>query len=121
MKTYCLTAAFVFIASLAMAQNSGAPFYKKLQPSFKALGIGEQPTMAQVVQPGSYKVYALPLDNMPCVAAPSQSLMPVFKTPLAKNGIPNALPAQDLFAGEDAAQLNGNNRTVVPDLLPKNK
>ena len=56
----------------------------------KMLAITDMPEAKFLYETNKGKVYALPLDNMPCLVTTIQSNMPVYKSS-PKGYIPNAL------------------------------
>lgn len=93
MKAIYLMACFIFISALALAQSNVSVIQLSKTPKAKLIGHSKYG-----------KVYALPLDNMPCLVPPTATaaLMPVAKTPLVNAGIPNAVTKQDLIAANSA-------------------
>ena len=75
---------------------------KKLNPpedslvSVKMLAISDMPKAKFLYETNKGKVYALPLDNMPCRVPSIQSNMPVYKNS-PKTYIPNALQEREII------------------------
>jgi len=75
---------------------------KKLNPpedslvSVKMLAISDMPKAKFLYETNKGKVYALPLDNMPCLVTTIQSNMPVYKNS-PKGYIPNALREREII------------------------
>lgn len=110
MKAIYFMASFIFFSLLATAQTNTSLNQTLKSPRAKLIG-----------QSKFGKVYALPIDNMPCIVSPkpSAALIPVFNTPLINDGIPNAFPKQELFA---AQSLQNNFLTLIkgPNETSKN-
>ena len=88
MREICFIASFIFISALAFAQiNTKAFKYSNIS---KAKIIG---------QASLGTVYAMPLDNMPCLVptVAKAGLMPKLTTPLQNFYIPNPFTKQDLL------------------------
>lgn len=91
MKAFFVSGSFIFTAVFATAQvNITTPEFS-LPEIAKPKIIGQSPYG---------KIYALPLDNMPCVVLSNANavLIPVYVTPLKKTGIPNPFSVQNLFS-----------------------
>jgi hypothetical protein len=91
MKTFFVSGSFIFIAAFATAQVTITNPEFLLPEISKPEIIGQSPYG---------KIYAMPLDNMPCVFLSNANavLMPVYITPLKKAGIPNPFSVQNLFS-----------------------
>ncbi len=121
MKVICLTAFLISISILASAQvNIVTPEFSLPEISNSKSKIIGQTNMGNI--------YALPIDNMPCVVAftPYRALMPILNTPLVSPGIPNSFPKQNLlktttsdynFLKPDKAP----SKNLMLDLIRKNK
>ena len=62
----------------------------------KMLAITDMPKAKFLYETNKGKVYALPLDNMPCLVTTIQSNMPVYKNS-PKGYIPNALREREII------------------------
>ena len=62
----------------------------------KMLAITDMPKAKFLYETNKGKVYALPLDNMPCLVTTIQSNMPVYKSS-PKGYIPNALREREII------------------------
>jgi hypothetical protein len=135
MKAITILCFYAFVIEPAFAQNK-LPFQKKSN-SFNMIKefsvTPKQPQQATLLSKNALgKVYALPIDNMPCLVpyTANEALMPVYNTPLLYPGIPNPFPKQDLLA---SGFRKGNNlkfnetpdkedtENLLKDYLKRNK
>jgi hypothetical protein len=135
MKAITILCFCAFVIEPAFAQNK-LPFQKKLNPfnTVKEFSITfKKPQQATLLSANTLgKVYALPIDNMPCLIphTSNEALMPVYNTPLLYPGIPNPFPKQDLIASGfnkgDNLKFNAtpdkeDTKNLLKDYLKRNK
>jgi hypothetical protein len=135
MKAITILCFCAFVIEPAFAQNK-LPFQKRSNPfnTIKEFSVTlKQPQQAILLSENTLgKVYALPIDNMPCLVpyTANKALMPFYNTPLLYPGIPNPFPKQDLLASGfnksnslkfNAAPVEEDTKNFLKDYLKRNK
>jgi hypothetical protein len=98
MKLLFILLGLTAVPAAVNAQSARLPFIKLIDkskaPKFKNGLLPATATLIRITTMG--KVYALPIDKMPCLVSPatSKAAMPVLKPALSDTPIPNALPQE---------------------------
>jgi hypothetical protein len=114
MKAFFVSSSFIFITAITSAQVTITTPEYSLPEIVKPKIIGQS-------QYG--KIYALPLDNMPCVVAPNANaaLMPVAAKHFNTNNIPNGVNKFLFMPPIKSVKIRSNNskrKTAITDYKP---
>ena len=101
MKAICLLICLVFVLIFVSAQVTTPGFKYQLPPGAAAnLSTAIRSPQAKLIgQSALGKIYAMPVDNMPCLVptVSLENLSTDFVVPLPKADMPNPIPRQNLI------------------------